>query len=50
MILASAQTFDTASVFLGVIILAVAGVVTVEFLKWLEVRLAPWRVSAEAGD
>jgi NitT/TauT family transport system permease protein len=50
MILSSAQTFDTASVFLGVIILAVAGVVTVEFLKWLEVRLAPWRVSAEAND
>ena len=50
MILSSAQTFDTASVFLGVIILAVAGVVTVEFLKWLEVRLAPWRVSAEAAD
>jgi len=50
MILASAQTFDTASVFLGVIILAVSGVVTVEFLKWVEVRLAPWRVSADAGD
>jgi NitT/TauT family transport system permease protein len=50
MIFSAAQTFDSASVFLGVIILAVAGVVTVEFLKWLEVRLAPWRVSAEATD
>ncbi len=50
MILSSAQTFDTASVFLGVIILAVAGVLTVEFLKWLEVRLAPWRASAEATE
>ena len=50
MILASAQTFDTASVFLGVIILAVAGVASVEFLKWLEVRLAPWRYSIDATE
>jgi ABC-type nitrate/sulfonate/bicarbonate transport system permease component len=45
MILTSAQTFDTASVFLGVIILAIAGVGSTEFLKWLEMRLAPWRYS-----
>jgi NitT/TauT family transport system permease protein len=50
MILSSAQTFDTASVFLGVIILAVTGVVSVEFLKWLEARLAPWRYSNEATE
>jgi hypothetical protein len=30
--------------------LAVGRVVTVEFRKWLEVRLAPWRASAEAAD
>jgi NitT/TauT family transport system permease protein len=48
MILSSAQTFDTASMFLGIIILAVAGVVSVEFLKWLEDALAPWRRVADS--
>ena len=48
MILSSAQTFDTASMFLGIIILAATGVLSVEFLKWLEDRLAPWRKLAEA--
>lgn len=43
LILNSAQSFDTAGVFLGVIILAVAGVLMVELLKWLEAQLAPWR-------
>jgi NitT/TauT family transport system permease protein len=43
MILSSAQTFDTASMFLGILILAAAGVASVEFLKWLEDVLAPWR-------
>jgi NitT/TauT family transport system permease protein len=43
MIVNYAQSFDTAAVFLGVIILAVAGVASVELLKFLEVRLAPWR-------
>ena len=45
LILAAAQRFDTAALFVGVFILAIAGVVSVEFLKWLEVRLAPWRAS-----
>lgn len=43
LILNSAQSFDTAGVFVGVIILAIAGVVSVELLKWLEAKLAPWR-------
>ena len=43
LILNSAQSFDTAGVFVGVIILAIAGVVSVELLKWIEFRLAPWR-------
>jgi NitT/TauT family transport system permease protein len=44
LILASAQRFDTAALFVGVFILAIAGVISVEFLKWLEARLAPWRL------
>jgi len=47
LILNAAQSFDTAGVFVGVIILAIAGVVAVELLKWLESRLAPWRESGE---
>jgi NitT/TauT family transport system permease protein len=43
LILNAAQSFDTAGVFVGVIILAIAGVLSVELLKWLEGRLAPWR-------
>jgi NitT/TauT family transport system permease protein len=43
LILTSAQNFDTAALFVGVLILSIAGVVSVEFLKWLETRLAPWR-------
>ncbi len=43
LILNSAQSFDTAGVFVGVIILAIAGVLSVEALKWIEFKLAPWR-------
>lgn len=46
LIVNSAQSFDTAAVFVGVVILAFAGVVSVEFLKWLEFKLAPWRREA----
>jgi len=49
LILISAQTFDTAGLFVGVIILAFSGVVAVEVLKWIERRLAPWRFQ-ETGD
>jgi NitT/TauT family transport system permease protein len=44
LILNSAQSFDTAGLFVGVIILAIAGAVSVELLKWLEATLAPWRL------
>lgn len=47
LILSAAQSFDTAGLFVGVLILAVAGVVSVEALKWLETRLAPWRFQEE---
>jgi NitT/TauT family transport system permease protein len=43
LIVASAQSFDTAGLFVGVLVLAVWGVLAVEFLKWLERWLAPWR-------
>jgi NitT/TauT family transport system permease protein len=48
MIVNYAQSFDTPAVFLGVIILAVAGVTSVELLKLLESRLAPWRNERES--
>lgn len=48
MILTSAQNFDTAALFVGVIILAVAGIASVELLKWIERRLAPWRFEESA--
>jgi ABC-type nitrate/sulfonate/bicarbonate transport system permease component len=44
LITVSAQTFDTAGVFVGVLILAVSGLVAGELLKALERKLAPWRV------
>ncbi len=43
LILYAAQTFDMATLFVGVLILAFAGVLSSEALKALEVRLAPWR-------
>ena len=43
LILISAQTFDTAGLFVGVLILAFSGVVAVEILKLIERRMAPWR-------
>jgi NitT/TauT family transport system permease protein len=41
----SAQTFNTAGVYLGVLILAISGVLAMELLKALERWLAPWRQS-----
>lgn len=37
------SSFDTAGLFVAVLILAVTGVCLVELLKWAERRLAPWR-------
>jgi NitT/TauT family transport system permease protein len=42
-ILVSGQAFDTAALFVGILILAVAGVVGVELIKVLERKAAPWR-------
>ena len=44
LILVSAQTFRTADLFVGVIILATSGVVAMALLQRLEYRLSPWRV------
>ena len=35
--------YDTAQVFVGVVILAAAGVLLNSFLRWLEKKLAPWQ-------
>ena len=43
MILNSAQLFDTSSLFVAVVVLAVSGMVSVFGLQTLERRLAPWR-------
>jgi NitT/TauT family transport system permease protein len=43
LILASAQVFDTASLFVGVLVLAIGGYLGVEFLKWVETKMAPYR-------
>jgi len=47
LIMISAQTFDTAGLFVGVFILAASGVITVEIIKLIERRLAPWRAQEE---
>ena len=43
LILISQQVFDTASLFLGVLLLALSGVASVELLKAIESKVAPWR-------
>jgi NitT/TauT family transport system permease protein len=42
-IMISGNSFDTAGLFVGIFLFAAAGVVSVELLKLLERRLAPWR-------
>ncbi len=44
MISIAAQTFDTARVFLGVFIFALAGILAVGLLQKIERRMAPWRL------
>ena len=39
------QSFDTATVFFGVLIFSLMGVLLMEGLKWVEQALAPWRKS-----
>jgi NitT/TauT family transport system permease protein len=43
LIFRSAQSFDTAGLWVAVFILAFCGVASVELLKFVERRLAPWR-------
>ncbi len=49
MLYTAGQTFDTAAVFVGVVIIGLFGITSDVALKWLETRLAPWRLSAERG-
>ncbi len=46
LILLSSQVFDTAALFMGVVILAGFGAVMVSLLSTLERRLAPWRAKS----
>jgi NitT/TauT family transport system permease protein len=43
LIFTSGQTFDVPSLFLGVLILALAGVALTSGMKWIENRVAGWR-------
>ena len=43
LIFRAAQSFDTAGIWVAVFIFAICGVASVEFLKWIERRMAPWR-------
>jgi NitT/TauT family transport system permease protein len=47
-ILVSGQAFDTAALFVGILILALAGVVGVELIKVLERKTAPWRFQEQS--
>lgn len=47
LILNSAETFDSRALFVGIIILAVAGVTITYGLIWLERRLARWRTTEQ---
>lgn len=40
----ASQTFDTAGLFVGILILAFTGVGAMATFRWLETALAPWRV------
>lgn len=42
-IVISGNSFDTAGLFAGILLFAIAGVLSVEFLKYVERRLAPYR-------
>lgn len=43
LILQASQTFNTADVFVGAIVLALSGVMLTAVVTWLELRLSPWR-------
>ena len=43
LVLTASQTFDTASLWVGVFILAGAGILSVVILQKVERRMAPWR-------
>jgi NitT/TauT family transport system permease protein len=49
MLYTAGQTFDTAALFVGVVVIACFGVGSDVALRWLETRLAPWRLSAESA-
>ncbi len=48
LILISGQEFDPAGLFLGILLFALAGVASVEAVRLLERRMAPWRAQDSA--
>jgi NitT/TauT family transport system permease protein len=49
MLYTAGQTFDTATIFVGVVVIGLFGITSDIALKGLEARLASWRLSAERG-
>lgn len=47
LIVTAGQSFDTATVFLGVLMFSIIGLVLMESLKYVERRLAPWRAVSQ---
>ncbi len=45
-IVISGNSFDTAGLFVGIVLFAIAGVISVELLKLIERWLAPWRLQS----
>jgi NitT/TauT family transport system permease protein len=48
LILISGQQFDPAGLFVGILLFALAGIATVEAVRFIERRMAPWRAQEDA--
>jgi NitT/TauT family transport system permease protein len=49
LILISGQQFDPAGLFVGILLFALAGIATVEAVKFIERRMAPWRAQESSS-
>jgi NitT/TauT family transport system permease protein len=49
LILISGQQFDPPGLFVGILLFALAGIATVEAVKFIEKRMAPWRAQEDAA-
>lgn len=50
LIILASQTFETAALYVAVLVLAISGFIAVELLKRAEHRLAPWRAAAHEQE